>query len=132
LLVIAGLLLVGLAVVLVGIGLAIRLVSLRRILVIRSLWLVGSVLKLTYSLAHTLKQLGYALGAEEQYQHEDDEDDSLRIAEKQEGEEKHGSAGASEKTTCDLRKPVYGKTAGLDCGKGTSEVGFAQPPSAQQ
>jgi hypothetical protein len=114
-----------LAVVLVRIRLTVGLVSLCRSLVIGSLGLVCGVLKLAYSLAYPFKQLRYALGAEEQNQHENDEDDGLRIAEKQEGEKKHGRAGASEKTTSDLQKPVYGKTAGLDCDKGTSEVGFA-------
>jgi hypothetical protein len=71
------------------VGLVARLRRSSRGLVIGALWLVACVFELAYALANALKQLGNALSAKEQYQHEDDENDGLRVADKQEGENKH-------------------------------------------
>lgn len=56
--------------------------------------LLGScILKLAYPLAYAPKQFGDSLSTKKQHQHEDDEDDGLRIAEEQKGEEKHEQVG---------------------------------------
>lgn len=68
------------------VGLVVRRLGSCRRLVVRVLWFVAGVFKLAHPLANAPEQLRNALGAEEQYQHEDDEDNGLRIAEEQEGE----------------------------------------------
>ena len=83
--------LVGLALVLAGLRLAVRLVGLAGSLKRRARLLSRGILKLAHPLAYASKQLGNALGTKKQHEHEDDEDNGLRIAEKQKREDNHGA-----------------------------------------
>lgn len=67
----------------------VRLLGWGRSLIVGALLVGASVFKLTHALANAPEQLGNPFGAEEQHQHKDDENDSLWIADKQEGENKH-------------------------------------------